>query len=277
MFDIHNHLLHALDDGSPNLETSVEMARMAVANGTTHMVCTPHASSAFSFQPELIASRMAELRAALQTEGIALQLGQGCDFHIAYDNVQDALAHPRKYTINNSEYLLIELPDNLIPPSFERTLYDLRVAGITPILTHPERNPAIQENPARLKTWVEGGLLVQVTANSVTGDMGKKAATLSHEWLERRWVHFLASDAHDLVRRPPNLKKARAWVDHHVSERYAALLTVDNPQAVFETRPLPEQMPMLGLDDDYDVDDMVDDYVEGPRPWWKRFLGIGVD
>lgn len=264
MIDIHNHLLHALDDGSPDLETSVAMARLAVADGITHMVCTPHASSAFTFAPEKIEQRLEELRSALRTADIPLTLGRGCDFHISYDNVRDALANPKKYTLNGGEYLLIELPDLNIPPAMDQLLYDLRLAGMTPILTHPERNPALQRDSSRLRSWLEGGLLVQVTANSVTGGMGKTAQKMAHELLSKHWVHFLASDAHNTSTRPPGLTAAKAWVDRRCGSHYAELLTATNPAAAFHSAPLPEQEEMQDLEEEF-VD-------ESAQPWWKRLF-----
>ena len=262
MVDLHNHLLHGLDDGSPDLETSVRMARMAVEDGLTHMVCTPHCSSRYAFDPEVIASRLAELRAALASEGIALTLGTGCDFHLNYDNLLDALAHPRKFTLNSTEYLLIELPDLGIPPTLDNTLYELRLVGMTPILTHPERNLTLQRNPDMLIPWLRNGLLVQVTANSVTGGMGKPAQRIALELLRKRWVHFLATDAHNESSRPPRLSEACAEVSRRFGEEYADLLCVRNATAVFAGDHLPPQQEMLGL-----YEDEIDE-----RPWWKRIF-----
>src|SRR5579875_1269198 len=105
MVDLHHHLLPGLDDGSPDLETSLEMARLAVADGITHVVCTPHASDRYAFDPERVLLAAEQLRAALEENNIRLTLGLGCDFHLNYDNIQDALVHPTRYTINSHDYL----------------------------------------------------------------------------------------------------------------------------------------------------------------------------
>ena len=263
MVDLHNHLLHGLDDGSPDLETSVRMARLAAEDGLTHMICTPHCSTEYAFEPELIAERLEELRTAVARESIPLTLGSGCDFHLSYDNLLDALANPRKYTLRGSEYLLIELPDHGIPPTLDNTLYELRLAGMTPILTHPERNMTLQRSPEMLNSWLRNGLLVQVTANSVTGGMGKYAQRVAMELLRKRWVHFLATDAHNLTSRPPILSLAHAEVSRRFGAAYADLLCTANPAAVFEGKALPPQEEMLGLFDDEDVVEL---------PWWKRLF-----
>lgn len=274
MVDVHHHLLHALDDGARELAVSVEMARVAVADGITHVVCTPHASGRYAFDPALVAERLSELRAALAAESLPLTLGNGCDFHMHYDNVQDALAHPRKYTINHHEYLLIELPDMAISRNLGETLFELRQAGMTPILTHPERNPTLQRDPERLREWMRAGLLCQVTAGSVTGDMGRAAEKMAHQLLADRWVHFLATDAHDPIRRAPRMTEARQWVARKHGQEYADLLCVANPTAVFHGQPLPEQQPPRNLFDD-SSDDSEDGDDEAPRPFWKRLFRRG--
>src|ERR1051325_1041395 len=103
MVDIHSHILPGLDDGSKTLEESVAMVKMAAESGTTGIVGTPHASMQYSFRPEAVQQRASELAAAVPE----VQIYTGCDFHLSFDNIQDAIANPRKYTINHSEYLLV--------------------------------------------------------------------------------------------------------------------------------------------------------------------------
>jgi protein-tyrosine phosphatase len=262
MVDLHHHLLPGIDDGSPDLETSIAMARMAAEEGITHVVATPHASSRYAFVPSLIAERATQLRAALAERGIPLILATGCDFHVNVDNIHDALDHPRKYTLNATEYLLVELPDLAISPHLGETLYELRLAGMAPILTHPERNPTLQRDSERLKEWLRHGLLVQVTAGSVLGHMGKSAERMAHALLTNRWVHFLATDAHDLRFRPPQMRSAHALVAERYGADYADLLCSTNPMAVFQGREIPEQQEPLHL------------YSDDLRsPWWKRLFG----
>lgn len=247
--DLHHHLLPGLDDGAPDLATSVKMARMAAEDGITHVVCTPHASSRYRFDPKRIQATLGELRQALADAGIRLVLGTACDFHLSYDNVQDALKNRRKYTINGGEYLLIELPDYALPPTLEETFYTLRLAGITPILTHPERNPSLQQDSSRLKEWVRDGMLTQVTAASVTGLMGRKAQKMAERLLADRWVHFIATDAHNVSTRPPAIRAAYDHIASRFGEQYAQRLCTENPQAVFDSRALGAQEPPQGVFD----------------------------
>ncbi len=250
MIDLHHHLLPGLDDGSKTMEHSVAMARLAAEDGITHVVCTPHANGQYTFDPTVNQAKMEELRGLIAAEGIPLTLGLGCDFHLSYDNIQDAKEHPARYSINGLSYVLVEIPDYGLPRGLTEIFYELQLTGLTPILTHPERNPTLQADPSRLEEWLRGGVLIQVTGDSVRGSMGKQAERMAHKLLADRWVHFLATDAHNTTSRPPRLSEARAIVTKKYGPEYAGLLTAINPQAVFEGKPLPEQEEPRGLYED---------------------------
>jgi protein-tyrosine phosphatase len=265
MVDLHHHLLFGLDDGADTIETSVAMARLAVADGLTHVVCTPHASGKYSFDPAVNAVKMGELRARLASERVSLTLGSGCDFHLSYDNIQDAQSDPARFSINGLGYLLVEVPDYGLPPGLTETFYQLQLAGLTPILTHPERNPTLQSDVPRLIDWLRGGVLIQVTADSVTCHKGKKAAAMAHTLLERRWVHFLATDAHNTTSRPPRMRDAHDAVAKKYGAGYAEQLCQTNPLAVFLGQQLDQQEEPRGLYDD----------LREPN-WWQRLTGRGL-
>jgi protein-tyrosine phosphatase len=233
MVDIHHHLLPGLDDGSNSMETSVAMAKLAVADGITHVVCTPHANGNYAFDPAVNTARTDALRARLAEQNIPLTLGRGCDFHLSFDNVNQAKVDPARFSINGLGYLLVEIPDYGLPPGLTETFYELQLAGLTSILTHPERNPTLQKDPERMKEWLRGGLLIQVTADSLTGHKGKHAQRMAHDLLEKRWVHFLATDAHNTTSRPPRMREAHNLVATHYGASYAHALCLTNPLAVF--------------------------------------------
>ena len=253
MIDIHHHLLYGLDDGADSLETSVEMARLAVAEGITHVVCTPHANSYHVFDPALNAARIEELRARLTAEKISLTLGLGCDFHLSYDNAKQALAEPARFSINGLGYLLVEVPDYGLPPGLTETFYQLRLAGLTPILTHPERNATLQHEPERLKEWLRAGVLIQVTADALTGHKGRRAQQVGHELLEKRWVHFLATDAHNLTTRPPRMREAYELVAKKYGAAYAYSLCFTNPQAAYLGKEFEAEEEPRGLEPEVKV------------------------
>ena len=248
MVDIHHHLLPGIDDGSKSIEQSVAMVQMAMEDGITHIVATPHANDRYRYDRERNEALLQEFRNALPGQvAAAMTLSLGCDFHLNFENTEDARLHNRRYTINETEYLLIELPDVGISNRIDEILYHLRIAGMTPILTHPERNATLQRTPAKLREWVENGLLVQVTAGSVTGNFGPTAEALAWSLLKANSVHVLATDAHDLERRPPLMSAARRLVAERLGTETATRLCVTNPMAVFEGKPLPEQ-PMQDLE-----------------------------
>jgi protein-tyrosine phosphatase len=235
LIDIHSHVLWGLDDGAPTLEDSIAMVRMAAEHGTTDLVATPHANPVYKFDAERIGERLAELQAAV---GDKLHLYTGCDFHLSYDNIQDAILNPRKYTINGASYLLVEFSDLLVFSNTREILGHLLQAGMTPVITHPERNGLLRQRVDAIAEWVEAGTRVQVTAQSLLGDFGRRARDFCKVLLDRGLVHFVASDAHDCQRRPPVLDQARQWLTEAYGEELAEALLVTNPHAVLTGDPL---------------------------------------
>jgi len=237
MIDIHSHILPGLDDGSPDLTESVAMVRLAAEAGTTDIVATPHSDLQFAFDPAVVEGKISELFGA---SGGVVRIHYGCDFHVHYENVQDALASPAKYAINHKNYLLVELSELLSVKTADDIMGRLLGAGLVPIITHPERNGVLQHQVERLEQWVLDGCCLQVTAQSLLGSFGRKARASSQELLKRGLVHFVASDGHDCKNRPPRLDDGFTWVrDEHGAALAERLFTL-NPAAVLEGKPLPE-------------------------------------
>ena len=236
MVDIHSHILWGLDDGAQSIEDSIAMARVAAETGTTDIVATPHANNRYTFDPSLIQTRIEELAAA--TSG-APKIHLGSDFHLSFSNIQDALNNPRLYTINHLRYLMVELPDTLIPPDMGTVFERMLQVGILPVITHPERNRALWRDEALFDAWLTAGCYVQITAQSLEGHFGRTAKQLSWRLLEENKVHFVASDGHDAEFRPPRLDRAYEQVVQKQSIETANRLFRDNPRLALEGLPLP--------------------------------------
>jgi protein-tyrosine phosphatase len=248
MVDIHCHILPGLDDGAESVEIACAMAEMAIADGITHVIATPHASPNYPFVPELVKQRRDEIQSRFEGR---LVLATGCDFHLSFENLQDIRQDPTRFTLNQKSYLLVEFADYSIPPAFGHALHELQLAGLHPIITHPERNPLIRAQPERLFAWLRQGCYAQVTAQSLLGKFGRSAQEIAEQWLDAGAVHFLASDAHNISSRPLRLKEAFDHLAKTHGKDVAQSLLLDNPLAAFEGRPLP-YVPELGGDADRD-------------------------
>lgn len=236
MIDIHCHILPEVDDGPASWEIALDMCRMAAADGIEHIVATPHANDRYHYDRPYLAGLRDHLQ---ELAGPKPRIGLGCDFHMSYENLQDVVVNPGRYLIEGGQYLLVELSNFSIPPQIEDSYARLLQMGITPIVTHPERNPILQHTPQRVLQWVEMGCAVQVTASAFTGRWGKAATRMADWLLKCEAVHVLASDAHNTKSRPPNLSEARGMVADVCGDDVARALVEDNPRAVVTGQPMP--------------------------------------
>ena len=236
MIDIHCHILPEVDDGPKSWDVAVEMCRIAANDGITHSVATPHANDRYAYDRAYLASVLVQLQ---EKVGASLRLSLGCDFHLSYDNLERVLEQPHAYTIGETNYLLVELSDFSVPIQLGDCFFRLGDRGLTPILTHPERNPILQQNPQRLLEWVEQGCLIQVTASALTGYWGERPEIIARWLLDRAAVHILATDAHDAKRRVPILSQARDRAEQIVGTKYAQALVQSNPGAIVNGLPIP--------------------------------------
>src|SRR5579859_2714599 len=236
MVDLHCHILPGLDDGAKTIEDSVAMAEGAIADGITHVVATPHASSEHSFHYDRVRAAREELQVRV---GDRLQIATGCDFHLNPENVAALKSAPAQFCINQKDYLLVEFNEFSIPPAMDQMLHHLQLAGLRPIITHPERNGILRAQPERLARWARVGCFSQVTAGSLLGGFGPGAKSDSLAWIAQGLVHFVASDAHNTKSRPLVLRPAFDLIAAQFGEETAQALFVDNPLAAFEGHALP--------------------------------------
>jgi protein-tyrosine phosphatase len=222
-----------MDDGAQTIENSLAMLKVAEESGTTDLVCTPHANLQYQYNPSTIRERLAELGAKTN-----IRLYSGSDFHLSYDNIQDAIENPRKYTINQKNYLLVEFSDLIIFRNTAEIFGRIQDAGMIPVITHPERNGLLRQRLDQIESWIEAGARIQVTAQSLTGRFGSRALEFSESLLDKGLVHFIASDGHDVERRPPSMREAHAWIAKKYSQETADLLCIANPKAAIEGEPI---------------------------------------
>lgn len=195
--DLHCHILPGIDDGSPDLEHSLDLARAAVADGVTHILATPHHldNNYVNHRTDVIKA-VQNFQNELDAEQIALQVFPGQEVHINGDLPQryaDLLGADEK-----KRYMLLEFPHSNVPAYAKRLIFELQKLGTTPIIVHPERNKEIQKDLNILYDFIQRGALAQVTATSYVGGFGDHVADISRQLVENRLVQVVASDAHAL-------------------------------------------------------------------------------
>jgi protein-tyrosine phosphatase len=236
VIDLHSHILRAIDDGARTLEESLEIARAAVADGITVMAATPHVRDDWPTDASAMEYRVFELREELGGARIPLDLRPGGEIALEWLrrlNIEEL----RRFGLGgNPRYLLVETPYYGWPLGFDDAVFQLYAQGIVPVIGHPERNGEVQADPARLARLVEGGALVQVTAASLDGRIGRRAQACARELIDGELCHLLASDAHHASIRAVGMAAAYQAVG---DEALAHWLTVEMPQAILDDTQLP--------------------------------------
>lgn len=206
MIDLHNHLLPGIDDGPSTMADAVEMARVAVREGITTMVCTPHISHArYDVRPRDVVLAVESMRTELEHREVPLTLLPGAEFTLEAV-VRCTDEELRMVSLGGGgRWLLVELPFKGWPLDLHDVLDALEMRGFGVVLAHPERNESVQSSPDRMRDLVGRGALVQVTAWSLMGENGPRAKRAAEDLLRNGFAHFIASDAHSASRRPPGL------------------------------------------------------------------------
>lgn len=236
--DIHCHLLPGIDDGSPGLDTSLQMARMAVDDGIHTIIVTPHQLGSFSHNHgDDIRARCLELQQFLDAEQISLEIMPGGDVRIEDGMIEKLLSGEVMTLGDHGRHVLLELPHELYFP-LEPLLTALERHGMTGILSHPERNQGIMRDASVLEPLVECGCLMQVTAGSLMSTFGPHSQELGEWMLEQGLVHFIATDAHGVKSRRPLMQRAYDRVAELVGEDVAADLCSINPELVALGKPV---------------------------------------
>ncbi len=237
--DIHCHLLPGIDDGAKDWDESLAMAHLALDDGTTTIIATPHQLGNFGHnRGDEILGRVGELQVRMNQAGLPLKVLPGADVRIEPDMVGRILSGEVLTLGDRGRHVLLELPHELYLP-LEPVIEDLRRHNMVGILSHPERNEGILRKPDVLSPLVEAGCLLQITAGSLCGTFGSACRQLSEWLLTEGLVHFVASDGHGPRSRRPLLRRAFDRVVELADETTAIQLCSQNPAAVAEGQDVP--------------------------------------
>jgi protein-tyrosine phosphatase len=230
--DIHCHILPGLDDGPESVEESLDMVRMAASDGTSHMFCTPHVyPDVYDNNADSIKRARDELKNKAPN---GVKLFFGGDVRITPDLVE-RLARQEVPTLNDSPYLLLEFPSQMIPHYTSRLIFNLRQNGLLPIVSHPERCIYFAKDFTGLKVLRDLGCMFQLTAMSLTKDVPKEVRKVTYAMIENGFADFIASDAHSTGHRAPVLSMAYHEVQRRFGKDLAEKLFFKNPQKILDS------------------------------------------
>ncbi|WP_192959424.1 tyrosine-protein phosphatase [Staphylococcus cohnii] len=242
MIDIHNHILIGADDGPKTKEDAISLITQAKEEGITSVVATPHhLHSRYSNTVSNVKSKVNEIISIEEIKKLNIEIYYGQEIRIT-DQILSEIKNGDIVGINNSRYLLIELPSNEVPHYTHSLLNELQVLGYIPIIVHPERNRAIAQNLDLLFQLINGGALSQITSTSLNGSMGKNIKKITLQMIDNNLTHFIASDAHSVNERPflmkslLNDKKLKNYKEE-ISE------LIENAKLIIEDQKLMKKIP----------------------------------
>ena len=244
MIDIHCHILPGIDDGAGNLEESIQMCNLASHDGIKTIVATPHTMNGLYINNRhLIKKKVYDLNNSLKDNNIDIVIIPGAEVHVNY-NIMELLNQGFAITVNDAnKYLLLELPVYTVPPKIEEQIFQLKLEGITPIFSHPERNTAIQNNLNIIYKIIKQGGLMQITSLSLTGEFGAAAQECALTMLNLNLAHIIASDAHSTGIRSPRISEGLEIARRIVGENYARDMAITFPQAIISGHLLDSLIP----------------------------------
>ena len=246
MVDIHSHILPGIDDGAEDLDESLALCRIAVEDGIRIIVATPHVMEfRYPNRRETIEPPLALLQAEVAGKGMGLTIVAGAEVHMAADLVSRLKDGDLLTYGDRGRHMLLEFPFQQIVSGTEDAVYRLRLAGVTPVIAHPERIAFFMDDLERLHALIRLGALAEVTAGSLTGLFGDASERAAWRMLERKLVHVVGSDAHDANHRRPALREAAEAIALRAGEETARRLCKEVPLAIIEGRDaeVPEPLP----------------------------------
>lgn len=232
--DIHTHILPGVDDGAPDLPQSLELLKCAVQQGTGAVILTPHYRGRYrkNVSPKLDQIFL-ELRQAAQRECPNLELYLGCEVGYELD-VAEKIAGGSVLSLNGTQYVLLEFQKGSFHTRIMDGVLEVLNFGYVPIIAHAERYDAFREHPQLAEEVIRLGALLQLNADSILGKNGFGIKRYCHKLLKARMVHFVATDAHDLKNRKPELKRCYETLQKKYGQEYADMLLIRNGRTVLE-------------------------------------------
>ncbi len=235
MIDCHNHTLPGIDDGARDMEYALCMAQGAVTAGITTIIVTPHHLNGVYVNPKKqILNAIMEFQTAITAADIPLRIYPGSELHLVPELPTQLREGEALTYADMGKAALVELPKRTIPTGSERILEQLLYQGITPVIAHPERNATLASHPERAADWVSWGCKLQLTAQSCAGDFGQAIQAVCRRWCQEGLVHLIASDAHRIERRPPDLRAGADVVEKWLGQKAVDLFTRINPQRLID-------------------------------------------
>jgi protein-tyrosine phosphatase len=235
MIDMHCHFLPGIDDGAASIEEAEALCAHALKSGITHSVLTPHLHlSRYENFRDSIAKACDELQRHIATKGIELELGFAAEVRICPEIMtwveQGLIPYLGQY--ENHDVLLLEMPHNQLPPGWDNLFRWLINNNIRPMIAHPERNKEIMAHPEKVLPMYNAGALFQLTAGAVAGQFGERCRNTADYILSQGIATVIASDAHNLKHRPPELEHGRRRVEQLLGESASWDMVLVTPAAI---------------------------------------------
>jgi protein-tyrosine phosphatase len=244
MIDLHSHILPGIDDGSSSLAMSLEMARIAVADGIRTMACTPHIYPGLYMNDAAgIRGACDALQAVLRENAIDLQLTTGADVHLVPGLIEGLRAGSIP-SLHGTRYVLLEPPHHVVPPRFAESVFQLITAGYVPVITHPERLTWMDDHYPTMRQLVQAGAWMQITAGALTGMFGPRPKYWGERFIGDGLAHILATDAHSSTRRVPVMSEGLAVAEKLLGREEALLLVTGRPGALMRDLPPSQVAPL---------------------------------
>lgn len=236
MIDLHCHVLPGVDDGPATIEDSVAIARAAAAGGTRTIVATSHVSFEYRTSADTVARLVAQVNERLREERIDVEVVPGAELAMTYAG-DLAAGELGRLSLGRSRWVLLEPPFTAMVTGLDRIVAELSRQGYRTILAHPERCQAFQDDREPLERLVSSGVLVSLTAGSLSGRFGRQVRRVARGLLDDGLAHNVASDAHNVGGRPPSIgpELRAAGVDPSLAQ----WLTESVPAAILGDRDIP--------------------------------------